>query len=128
MKIYLASRYGRRGELAQYAADLAEAGHEVTASWVIDSQEGMTDTEIALLDWFDVMRAQAVVAFTEPPGEEVLGATRGARHVELGASLATGKRVLVVGHLENVFCHLPAVEFYPTWTDALMALTPKVPA
>jgi hypothetical protein len=33
-----------------------------------------------------------------------------------------GKRCIVVGHRENVFHHLPFVEFYPDWDTAKQAL------
>jgi hypothetical protein len=67
------------------------------------------------------MAAEVVVAFTEGPGD-VEGRARGGRHVELGAALAAGKRVCVVGHRENVFCWLPIVEYFPTWSACLEAV------
>jgi hypothetical protein len=36
-----------------------------------------------------------------------------------------GRRVMLIGHRENVFNYLPAVEFFPNWEMALAALTPR---
>lgn len=66
-------------------------------------------------DLEDVLAADTLIAFTEPPRST---ASRGGRHVELGIALASGKRILVVGPRENVFCSLPQVEHYPSWRDA----------
>lgn len=55
-----------------------------------------------------------------PVGDE--GRSRGARHVEFGLALGTGKRLLVVGYRENIFHVLPAVEYYETWGQARAAL------
>ena len=79
----------------------------------------MKPGEFALEDWADLMAADVCVAFTEP---ERSGPSRVGRHVELGAALASGHRVLVVGHRENVFTCLPQVEFHETWPTALAAL------
>jgi len=67
----------------------------------------------------DVLAADMLVAFTEPPRS---CATRGGRHVELGLALGYGKRVAVIGPRENVFCWLPQVEHYAGWPDLLAAL------
>ncbi len=77
---------------------------------------------IAQEDMDDVQAADALIAFTEPRRGE--GA--GGRHVELGMALAWGKRLLVVGPREHLFHTLPSIEAYPTWTDALQALSTDV--
>lgn len=66
-------------------------------------------------DWQDVTSAELVINFTEPPRSS---ANRGGRHVEYGIALALGKRVIVVGHRENIFHWLPQVEFVETWEAA----------
>lgn len=68
----------------------------------------------------DVERADVLIAFTEEPRSS---ASRGGRHVELGIALALGKRVIVVGPRENVFCWLPEVERYGRWATAAIAVT-----
>lgn len=143
--VYLAGRYTRREELAEHAAWLRHVGLDVTSRWLDghhqlhpasgeplgedDEQvfEGEDDNEerrqlhatFAGEDLADVESADILVAFTELPRS---GASRGGRHVELGMALAWGKRVLVVGPRENVFCSLPRVEHFGFWTDAAAEL------
>ena len=47
-------------------------------------------------------------------------------HVEFGYALAQGKRIILVGHRENVFNYLPEIEFVETWPQALDALGPAL--
>jgi len=129
--IYLASRYSRREELCEYREQLRAAGHHVTSRWLngehqaLDTngselpgtpQQAMT---FAADDFGDLMAADVVISFTEPPRS---APNRGGRHVEFGMAIATGKRVLVVGYRENVFHCLPRVEFCETWAVALSVL------
>lgn len=132
MKVYLAARYSRFPEMQGYAAQLVKRGHEVTARWILGDHElrseGQSDADAwavrwAQEDWDDLVAADVVVNFTEGPGE-VPGRARGGRHVELGAALALGKRVIVVAHRENVFHHLPQVEFAADWEAALTMVRP----
>lgn len=131
MRIYLASRYSRRDELQGYAAQLKAAGHVVTSRWIygtheiVDgrSRESAHEDRIifAQEDVADVHSADAVISFTEGPGA-VNGRGRGGRHVEFGIALALGRRCIVVGHRENIFHSLPAVEFYGSWSQAMDGL------
>ena len=57
---------------------------------------------------------------TEPPREP--SSSRGGRHVEFGIALARSKRLIVVGHRENVFHWLHMVEFYSEWLELLRKL------
>lgn len=135
MKIYLAARYSRRLELCGYADQLRELGHEVTSRW-LDGHDQIPDEGLspeaapelrirfAQEDWADLRRADMCIAFTEPPRST---ASRGGRHVELGAALAWGKWVIVVGHRENVFCCLPQVDFAGDWTTALRYVSGMLP-
>ena len=141
MKIYLAARYSRREELLGVRDVLEAFGHEVTSRWLNGSHQldnaGIPITDegerrfeagdpevdhlrahFAAEDMVDVITAETLVAFTEEPRS---GNSRGGRHVELGMALATGKRVVVVGPRENVFCWLPQVEWYPDWSRFVMA-------
>lgn len=47
---------------------------------------------------------------------------RGGRHVEFGLALGLGKRVIVIGHQENLFHHLPQVEFFHGLPAALQSI------
>ena len=131
MKIYLAARYTRYPELQGYRADLEGAGHTVTSRW-INGNHQITDAGLsaqakeeerirfAQEDRDDLEAADCVISFTEVPRTT---ATRGGRHVELGMALAHQKRVIVVGHRENVFHCLPEVEFFPEWSGVIPRLS-----
>lgn len=121
MRVYLAARYSRNPEMRQYAEDLRTLGYDVQAEWITGAHDSATDEAAALIDYREVAAADLVISFTEPPGP-VNGRGRGGRHVEFGLALGLGKRVVVVGYRENVFHHLPAVEFFPTWYDAIAHL------
>lgn len=125
LRIYLAGRYGRRQELRGYAEWLKSFGSEVTSRWLYSDHEMDDDApdddesrRFAREDYEDVMSADWLVAFTESPGE-VPGRGRGGRHVELGLALASHHRVFVVGHRENVFCHLPEIIHCPNFATFL---------
>ena len=134
MKVYLAARYDHRVVLCGYREELRACGLEVTSRWLdgfhtlgagLDDQSNnaappMTRRKMAEEDWADVLAADALVFFCEP---EHTDSKRGGRHVEFGAALALGKRVLTLGtNRENVFHELPAVEHHDTWQGALLAL------
>ena len=129
MKVYLAARFSRLPELLGYAADLEQAGIEVTSRWLRGGHEwvGTPDEEIpveakarfATEDLEDMLNADTVVCFTESPRS---GPARGGRHVEYGYALACGMDILVVGHRENVFYCLPDVDFAPDWESARLFL------
>lgn len=130
-KVYLAARYSRYPEMQEYARQLSLCGHEVTARWILGDHElrsdGQSDTpdwtvRFAQEDWADLMAAEIVLSFTEAPGP-VVGRARGGRHVEFGAALAVGKRMIVITHRENVFHYLPQVEVVPSFAHAIGALT-----
>ncbi len=152
MRIYLAARYSRREELCRYREQLRAVGHDVQSRW-LDGKHQISDTgkpigdhgealvegvddgstqvcnaalraKFAQDDFEDVTGADAVISFTEPPRSN---ANRGGRHVEYGIALALGKRVLVVGHRENLFHWLPQVEFYAT-PEAAFAECPNTKA
>ena len=125
MRIYLAARYRRLAEMRRSADDLERLGHQVTSRWLRghhDVPGPLGDPawpSIGQQDMEDVQAADALIAFTEPQR----GEGGGGRHVELGMGLAWGKRLLVVGPREHLFHTLPSIEVYPTWTDALQALS-----
>lgn len=133
-KIYLAARYSRYPEMQGYAEQLRRSGYTVTARWILGDHElrseGQSEADAwairwAQEDWDDLMSADIVISFTEGPGN-IAGRARGGRHVEFGAAMAAGKKLIVVGFRENVFHHLPGVTFMTDWDSALMGL--MVPA
>lgn len=124
---YLAARYSRREELCGYRADLAERGVKVPARWLngdhqIDNQGLSVEagraarTRFATEDLSDVLSADLLIAFTEPPRSSN---SRGGRHVEFGVAIGRGIPVIVVGPRENVFHCLLGVPVYATWEEAL---------
>lgn len=122
-KVYLAGRYGRREELAGYAAQLEDYGIETTSRWLSgdhdDPAAGETREQFRMrcaeIDLFDVDEADTLIAFTEDRSMGVKGAGRGGRHVELGYAIALHKGIHLVGPRENVFCWLPGVQHWDTW-------------
>jgi hypothetical protein len=139
VRIYLAARYSRRLELCEYRSQFEAAGHRVTSRWLNGSHQisdagnpigdhgesllesngdaseagaAFMRTHFANEDVTDVRDAELLIAFTEPPRSS---ASRGGRHVELGMAIGMGKRVIIVGYRENVFCWLPYVEFHESW-------------
>lgn len=145
IKVYLAARYTRREEMAEYAERIAELdGFENVARWVFGAEEGMSREDISDLDLEDVDLADVVISFTEPYGTEHRS---GGRHVEFGYALGRGKVVILIGDRENVFHHdrrvyqfdsyeqfvdnIPNIDFTPTITTLnqyqLAALNTKLP-
>lgn len=118
MKVYLAALFSARPDIAIVADRMKAAGVEVTARWVYGGEEGLTREQIAVLDLEDIDAADTVVSFTHPRGTLTSG---GGRHVEFGYGLAKGKKLILIGHRENVFHDYPGVEVYPTiesWLEA----------
>ncbi len=138
IKIYLAARYSRREELCGYRTQLQQRGYTVTSRWLngghqIDHagkqiggdgehlvEDGTAEEAKALRRHFavedveDVYAADMLIAFTEQPRS---GHSRGGRHVEFGLAIARGKKVIVVGPRENVFCWLPEIEAFDSFEE-----------
>lgn len=121
LKIYLAGRFGRREQLKAVRQALWIAGHTVTSRWLDTEWERTSEKEssvappeyrakYALIDMEDLLAADVVISFTEEP--DSLSGKRGGRHVEFGIAAQAGKRLIVVGWRENIFHHLPQVEFH----------------
>lgn len=116
MKIYLMAKYERFPEMQKIAALLEQDGHEVTSRWIRglsrpfdpDMPEAMKNTlaaKLAQQDLDDLREADVCVGFSDDP--TIPG--RGGRHVEMGYALALGKKVWIVGGMENIFHCLPQV-------------------
>ncbi len=144
---YLAARYSRRLEVAEYADQLHSLGHQVTSRWLLGQHQaevlevdadGIPEhvpevaRRFAEEDVEDVTFADVVVAFSEPPRSE---ASRGGRHVEFGMALGwvlagyrslDGRRrsVVVIGQRENVFHCLREVAVFPDWATFLATVEP----
>lgn len=116
MKIYLASRWGRKEEMKEVAAKIKLMGHEITSEWI---DEGSMDQEYnyggenwnpsevmanytARRDFYGINKCSLLVIFTDysPDG------TTGGRHVEFGAAYVMGKLTIVVGPQTNPFLYL----------------------
>lgn len=110
MKIYLASRFGRRDELREISGSIRRLGHTVTSSWLEQIEDAIDSPDspyLAALDLREVQKSDVFVAFTEHPGTP--GAERGGRHVEFGSAAAFGKALIICGPVEHIFHRLPSV-------------------
>lgn len=141
LRIYLAARYSRRLELCGYRDQLTKMGHNVQARWLDgghqindagvpvgedgillvrsnedDSESSRLRAKFAQDDFEDVMGANLLIAFTEPPRSTN---SRGGRHVEFGIALGRGIPVIAIGYRENIFHWLPIVGFFETFEQAL---------
>ena len=117
--VYLAARYDRLHEMQGYRDLLEGAGYNVVARWVNgehEMQEGKPHLHhhFAKEDVEDVLRSDWVINFGESPDSTT---RRGGRHVEFGIAVGLKKRLILIGHRENVFHHLPQVEFYRSWQE-----------
>lgn len=162
MKVYLASWYASRAEISKRAEELRACGIEVTSRWLEEREKAdaqLSDfgedfkIETARMDIEDVLLADTLVLNTPSPYD--LGSTnislatwgRGGRHFEAGFQYATmvlsgwlspnrtvDRRLMIVGHKENIFYHLtrpgliaadlslPEILVYPDWYEAKHAL------
>ncbi len=127
-KIYIATLYSERLLAMAFADQLKAAGHEIVSSWVYGGEEGKTREEIAVLDYNDVKRCTTLILITKPHGEKHSG---GGRHVEFGMAYALGRRCMIIGEQEHVFCYLPnVIQCYSMWQaiavlEGLRVLSPR---
>lgn len=125
IKVYLAACFGRIEEMRGVARWLRSLGYVVTSRWLDDDVDDADlptaqAAKAASVDMADVLAADVLVAFAERAGFP--GAERGGRHVEMGAALATGKAVILVGSPEHIFHHHPSVTVVACKTDMARAL------
>lgn len=69
--------------------------------------------ETAAIDLADIEVTDCVLSFSEEPRT----AGRGGRHCGMGIALGMNKGVIVLGHREHIFCHLPEVLHFRSWYD-----------
>ena len=126
-RVYLAGRYSRLTEIAEYAKDLEAIGFEVTSRWLsgIHGADDGDKTEWMRFesdDREDIESADVFVVFTcHDPGR------RGGYHVEFGLAMAQDLICVAVGPVENIFYTL-ADETFGTWRETLEWLEEYVQA
>ena len=128
MKVYLAARYTRKDEIAQYVKLFEAVGIKVTSTWMTEPHGGQVQLadvrddqlrEYALRDLEEIKAANIFILFSE---SDQTANRRGGRHVEHGYALALGKPILVVGPRENIFHYLDNVEHYETIDEVINAM------
>lgn len=119
MKLYIAAPFGMRATVAKYAKQVEALGHEVVGRWFEEEPAGGSDGALGWGSEEYARRAQRDLRDVGTANYFVLLAglsTTGGKHVETGWALARGKRVAIVGELENVF-HSLIPEQYSSWDD-----------
>jgi len=119
MKLYLAARYTRRLEIAGYAEALKALGHAITSRWLAGNDELPVPAQVRM-DLEDIDKADALMIFADQL--RPYSHHSGGRHVEFGYALAKEKRLILVGHPENIFQAACAFEQYRTFEELLAAL------
>jgi nucleoside 2-deoxyribosyltransferase len=121
VRVYLASQYGRRLELAKYRDEAVAAGIEVTANWLNGEEDKTPEARqrYARIDLADIDACDILISFTEHRDAPT---RRGGRHVEFGYALAKGKEVWCMPYRENIFMELPEVKCFETWDHCLQQL------
>jgi nucleoside 2-deoxyribosyltransferase len=117
VKIYLAAKFEQKRKMRGIRAFLQNDGHEITSRWIdVEHEEDKSHTvtdahriEYAQMDVADVLKADVLVAFSQPRVEPAIG---GGRHVEFGIALHAGKKIIVVGPKgEHIFHYWPGIMF-----------------
>lgn len=155
-KIYLAAPFEWINRMKGYAQQLQVLGHEVTSRWLAEQDKGgetdLTDEDggtkldkkelaisYGIRDLRNIIACDTLVEFN--PGKAMI---RNTRIAELGAALALGKQVIVIGpenpkfraRIDNIFALLGEgtlpedlvaagirpVKHYDTWGDFLEAV------
>ena len=108
---------GETGEALVKMSDDGREGFYANAS----AKAAALRLKFAEDDFADVQACDLLIAFTEQP-RAAGGRNRGGRHVELGIAIGQGKRVIIVGPRENLFCWLPEIDQFDTWVSCLKYL------
>lgn len=117
MRIYVAAKFEMKALVASLYHYLKRAGHVITYDWL-----GAPDQPSAAVAYDEiegVRTADAVVVVAHPLGCGLW--------VELGAALALGKRVLLIGDTDCPFAPHALVERYVLAVDALRVLGCRIP-
>jgi len=113
-KVYVAAWYSERARAKAAARELERAGYVITSPWIdggTDTAQGYELMKAAIEDLNGVVQADYLMLLALPFGTQYSG---GGRWVEFGYALALGKRMVVIGSHETIFCHLPQVRVYST--------------
>ena len=138
--VYFAATFTRAWEMRDYRDDIEKLGWEVTSSW-IEARDGTpalgqdeltepglsaapgvrskwhadlsTAVKAATDNMSDLFRATTLMLFTRSPS------TSGGYHTELGMALASGKDIIIIGPVLNVFQALPRIRRFDTFRDFL---------
>ena len=124
MRIYIAASYPRKDEAIRLSTALSNKKNNIVSSWLFANEEGYSINEnkedkikrmrkCAIRDLKEIKYCDMLVCFT---GDNL---THGGRHTELGAALALGKRVVIIGKEESVFHYHPYVIAYKTIEEFL---------
>lgn len=123
LRVYLAAKFARRDEMRMMARWMELLGYVVTSRWLEVEEDQLHSPhgpEWATNDVEDVLAADVLVFLSEPEGSA--GAGRGGRHVEFGVALGAGKKIIVVGQIENIFHRHPRVLVVMSQVDMDRAL------
>lgn len=122
MNVYFAARFSRRHECHDIGKKLEARGHVIVSRWTLPKSDhvlpvGMSeqaeDSErqrFATEDLEDIDKGNWFIALTQEPRNN----SRGGNHVELGYAIAKHLKITVIGPRENVFHHLPTIEYFNT--------------
>jgi len=103
MKLYIAGH--DQYEARKIASILHNAGHGITSRWLDEDFKPTKEYSlaerktIAYMDTFDVIAADALVLISSP--EKVSGG----KFVEAGIAIGLGKKVFIIGHVENMLLY-----------------------
>lgn len=103
MKLYVAGH--NQEESRTVAVCLIEAGHSITSRWLNEDFKRTSEytdldrTAIACRDVEDVELCDSLVLISSPRR------VPGGKFVEAGVALALGKKVLILGHRENMLLY-----------------------
>ncbi|HTP57053.1 MAG TPA: hypothetical protein VMJ72_02105 [Candidatus Paceibacterota bacterium] len=126
MKIYIASRFGRKNDVAELQRRFKERGHEIIVDWTVHEDikpyEQHTDLarQYAIDDAHGVMDCDAFILLTDEAGTGM--------HTEFGAALASKllrgtPTIYVVGDfINNPFFFHPEITRCDTVEEVLRAL------
>ena len=114
--IYLAAPYSCMNEMNCLALLFEKAGHIVNARWIRGGEMGQCKEDNAHMDYDDVAAADVLILKALPFGTYYKG---GGRQWEFGAAYALGKKCIIVGEREQIFCHLRDIWVVDTYQQAL---------
>lgn len=126
-KVYVAAWFSQRKRAKAAAQELECAGYEITSPWIdggTDTAQGYELMKAAVEDLKGIDQADYLMLLALPFGTYYNG---GGRWCEFGYALALGKRMVVIGDHETIFCHLPRVRVYSTVGAAISFMNLDLP-